>query len=131
MKTTPVKTVLVADDKETGRELVRAVIESSGYRVVEAMDGIEALDLARQFSPDLVILDLQMPRLDGFGVLAQLRADPVLCRTPVLALTASAMPGDRGKAEKAGFNAYFTKPVRLSAFREEVTKFLQDSGAAF
>jgi len=123
------KTVLVADDRETGRELVRTAIESSGYRVVEATDGVEAVRLARECSPDLVILDLQMPRLDGFGVLAELRADPKLCRTPVLALTASAMPADRGKAEKAGFDAYFSKPVRLSALREEVARFLRDNGA--
>jgi CheY-like chemotaxis protein len=120
------KTVLVADDKETGRELVRVAIESSGYRVVEAIDGVEAVHLAREHSPDLVILDLQMPRLDGFGVLAEMRADPKLCRTPVLALTANAMPADRGKAEKAGFDAYFSKPVRLSALRDEVAKFLRE-----
>lgn len=121
------KTVLVADDKEAGRELVRAAIETSGYRVIEAVDGVEALQLAREYSPDLVILDLQMPRLDGFSVLAELRADPKLCRTPVVALTASAMPADKGKAEKAGFDAYFSKPVRLSALREEVAKFLRDT----
>jgi CheY-like chemotaxis protein len=124
------KTVLIADDKDTGRELVRAAIEGSGYCVVEAIDGVEAVHLARECSPDLVILDLQMPRLDGFGVLAELRADPKLCRTPVLALTASAMPGDRGRAEKAGFDAYFSKPVRLSVLRGEVAKFLRDNGAS-
>jgi CheY-like chemotaxis protein len=124
------KTVLVADDKDTGRELVRAAIESSGYRVVEAVDGVDAVDVARQCSPDLVILDLQMPRLDGFGVLAELRADPKLCRTPVLALTASAMPTDRGKAEHAGFDGYFSKPVRLSVLRAEIAKFLGQNGAS-
>ena len=124
------KTVLVADDKEAGRELVRAAIETSGYRVIEAIDGVEALHLARECSPDLVILDLQMPRLDGFGVLAELRADPKLCRTPVVALTASAMPSDKSKVDSAGFDAYFSKPVRLSALRDEVAKFLRDNGAS-
>ena len=119
------KTVLVADDKATGRELVRTVLENSGYQVVEASDGLEALQQARQIHPDLVILDLHMPGLDGFGVVRELRRDESFAATPVIALTASAMMGDRERAIAAGFGGYITKPVRLSFLREEVKRLLK------
>jgi CheY-like chemotaxis protein len=126
------KKVLVADDKETSRELIRTVLESSGYAVTEAIDGGEALQFARQLQPDLVILDLQMPRLDGFGVLAELRRDRNFDATPIMALTASAMHGDRERALVAGFDSYISKPIPLPMLREEVERLLARgrSGAA-
>jgi CheY-like chemotaxis protein len=105
------KTVLIADDKATSRELVRTVLEKSSYAVVEASDGIEALKNARECKPDLIILDLHMPGLDGFGVIEKIRRDPDLAATPVMALTASAMQGDRERALAAGFTAYIAKPI--------------------
>jgi two-component system, cell cycle response regulator DivK len=119
------KTVLVADDKETSRELVRTVLEKSGYAVVEASDGIEALRKARQCRPDLIILDLHMPVLDGFAVVREIRLDQELALTPVMALTASAMQGDREKAISAGFTSYIAKPIQLSILRGEVERMLQ------
>ncbi|HEY7334616.1 MAG TPA: response regulator [Bryobacteraceae bacterium] len=118
------KTVLIADDKATGRELVRTVLERSGYRVVEAGDGLEALEQARQIHPDLVILDLHMPGLDGFGVVRELRRDVSFAGIPVIALTASAMMGDRERALAAGCDGYIAKPVRLSVLRDEVARLL-------
>jgi CheY-like chemotaxis protein len=118
------KTVLVADDKATGRELVRTVLENGGYTVIEAADGIEALRLARETLPDLIILDIHMPGRDGFGVIEELRRDPQFAATPVVALTASAMQGDRERALGLGFTGYITKPIRLSALREEVERLL-------
>ncbi len=118
------KTVLVADDKATGRELVRTVLESSGYVVYEAADGIEAVQQAHQLHPDLLILDLHMPRLDGFGVIQELRRDARFAATPIIALTASAMMGDRERAMACGFTGYITKPIRLSALRGEVGRLL-------
>jgi two-component system chemotaxis sensor kinase CheA len=100
------KTVLVADDRATSRELVRTVLEKSGYAVVEAGDGIEALRNAREWKPDLIILDLHMPGLDGFAVVQEIRRDRQLASTPVMALTASAMQGDRERALSAGFTGY-------------------------
>ena len=119
------KTVLVADDTDTGRELVRTVLENSGYTVVEAGDGLEAVRVARERRPDLIILDLHMPDLDGFGVIQQLRADANFARIPIVALTASAMFGDRERALSVGFTAYVTKPISLGVLRGEVERLLR------
>jgi CheY-like chemotaxis protein len=89
------KKVLVADDKATGRELVRTVLENTGYQVFEASDGEQAVEQAREIHPDLIILDIHMPRLDGFRVIEILRREEVFSATPIIALTASAMLGDR------------------------------------
>lgn len=119
------KTVLVADDKAASRELVCAVLERSGYCVAEAGDGLEALRNARQLKPDLIILDLHMPGMDGFGVIEEIRRDRVLAATPVMALTASAMQGDRERALSAGFTSYVAKPIQIGALRSEVARLLQ------
>ena len=125
-KTEPItaKKVLVADDKATGRELVRTVLEGRGYQVFEAADGLEALNAAHRLHPDLIILDLHMPGLDGFGVMKELRLDPAFAKTPVVALTASAMQGDKQRAVEAGFTGYITKPVPLKTLRSEVERLL-------
>jgi len=116
--------VLVADDNPASLELIREVLEMSGYDVIVAADGQEAVIRAREGAPDLVLVDIQMPRLDGFGVLRELRADGALAHVPVLALTAFAMQGDRERAMNAGFDGYITKPVEIAALREEIRKFL-------
>ena len=119
-----VKTILIADDKAAGRELVRTVLEKAGYNVVEANDGIEALQLANRVNPDLIILDLHMPGLDGFGVVKELRTLELFMASPIIALTASAMQGDKQRAMEAGFTGYITKPVSLSQLRTEVERLL-------
>ena len=118
------KRVLVADDKATGRELVRTVLENAGYEVHEASNGAEALRLAREVKPDLIILDLHMPQRDGFAVLAELRSEIGFADLPIVALTASAMQGDRERAMKIGFTGYITKPTRLGDLRNEVARLL-------
>jgi CheY-like chemotaxis protein len=119
------KKVLVVDDKASSRELIRTVLEKSGYMVAEAGDGVEALRIARDWKPDLIILDLHMPRMDGFAVIQEIRRDPELTTTPVMALTASAMQGDREMAFSAGFTAYIAKPIRLRMLRSEVERLLR------
>jgi two-component system cell cycle response regulator DivK len=116
--------ILVADDNPASRELIREVLEMSGYDVVEAADGRDAVVRAREHVPDLVLVDIQMPRLDGYGVLRELRADPLFSRLRVVALTAYAMQGDRDRALDSGFDGYITKPVDIAALRQEVKKFL-------
>ena len=118
------KRILIADDKPNSRELVRTVLEDSGYTVYEAGDGIEALRRARESQPDLVILDLHMPGIDGFGVIQELRRDARFSATPVVCLTASAMQGDRERAMAAGFNGYLAKPIALWDLRREVDRLL-------
>jgi len=119
------KKILIADDRAPGRELIREILEIAGYQVAEAADGAEALDMARQLSPDLILLDIEMPALSGFNVIEQLREDPRFAAIPVVALTASAMQGDREKALQAGFTGYISKPVRLAALRAEVARLLR------
>ena len=118
------KRILIADDKPTGRELVRTILENDGFEVHEAVDGLDALEKARELHPDLMILDVHMPRLDGFGTVEALRKDPVFTSTPILALTASAMMGDRERALAAGFTGYVTKPIRLATLRAEIDRLL-------
>ncbi|HLH16062.1 MAG TPA: response regulator [Bryobacteraceae bacterium] len=118
------KRVLVADDKASSRELVRTVLERCGYEVIEASDGEEAVDLARAGRPHLILLDLHMPKLDGFGAIGQLRSEAAFAATPVVALTASAMDVDREQALAAGFSGYITKPIRLATLRSEVERLL-------
>lgn len=116
--------VLVADDKPASRELIRTVLENSGHSVWEAVDGTEAVRCAREILPDLIVLDLQMPALDGFGVLRELRSHPRFARTPIVALTATAMQGDRERALSAGFSSYISKPISLNALRNEIQRWL-------
>ena len=116
--------ILIADDMSSGRELIRTVLERGGYSVLEAADGQQALDLVEQELPDLVILDLQMPILNGFDVLRRLRENPRFAHLPIVALTANAMQGDREKCLAAGFTSYIPKPVSLSQLREQMSLLL-------
>ena len=117
--------ILIADDRSSSRELLRTVLQRAGYDVMEADDGEVALEAARTGNPDLILLDLQMPRLDGYGVIAQLRADERFRDLPVLALTASAMRGDREKIMAAGFTDYLSKPAGPDLLRDAVARLLK------
>ncbi len=123
--------ILVADDNVGGRDLLRAILERDGHDVVEASDGEEALAMLKASDPDLldlVILDIHMPRRDGFEVLAEIREDHRFDRTPVLALTASASPGDRERILAAGFTKQFTKPIGPAKLRQVVAEMLDGDG---
>ncbi|MGA7415703.1 MAG: response regulator [Bryobacteraceae bacterium] len=117
--------VLIADDRAASRELIRTVLEADGYEVEEAVDGLDAVLCAQECPPALIILDLQMPRLNGFEALERLRQDRRFWDTPVMALTASAMNGDRERAIAAGFTSYITKPVSLTSLRSELKRLLE------
>lgn len=116
--------ILIADDRASSRELLRLVLDRAGYEVIEAEDGLEALERARTGNPDLILLDLQMPRLDGYGTLAELRREERFRTLPILALTASAMLGDREKILAAGFTDYLSKPAGPELLRETVARLL-------
>jgi CheY-like chemotaxis protein len=113
-------TIVLADDNPASRELMREILEASGHLVLEAANGRDALDLIRQYQPELVFLDLQMPVLDGFGAIRQLRSDVRFRNLPVVAVTASVMLGDRERAIAAGFDSYIAKPISLGDVREQV-----------
>ncbi len=130
MSTSPRKPlILIADDRPGSRELLRLVLERAGYAVLEAEDGHQAVERANSGNPDLIMLDLQMPGLDGYGVLAALRKDLRFRNLPVLALTASAMRGDKEKIMEAGFTDYLAKPAGPEALRETVARLLRESPA--
>ena len=116
-------TILVADDSEKNRELLRIVLGHLGHTVAEAANGRMAVSEAERLGPDLMIFDLQMPVLDGYGAMREVRSMQRFRETPVLALTAYAMEGDREKALAAGFSAYLTKPLRLADLRAELAKW--------
>ena len=106
------KRILIVEDKATSRELLRTVLEQQGYSVEEAEDGEQALRKILAHPPDLVLMDLQMPARTGYEVVRELRKDPRLVSVPVVAVTASAMQGDREKVLAAGFTSYLAKPLR-------------------
>lgn len=120
------KKILVAEDRDTSRELVKTVLTSAGHEVFEARDGQEAIEKAAEIHVDLVILDLHMPRVDGFGVLAWLRANERYRNVPIVALTASAMAGDSDRAIASGFTAYISKPVKMTELRREIDRLLHE-----
>jgi len=100
--------ILVAEDNLPNRELIREILETCGHEVIEAEDGQQALDKLEHIHPDLVLLDIQMPVLDGYAVVRRLRQIPRFASLKVLALTAYAMQGDREKVLKSGFDGYLT-----------------------
>jgi CheY-like chemotaxis protein len=118
------KRILIADDQPVGRELIRTILESSGYEVIEAADGQAALEQALCSLPDLILLDLDMPERDGFSVVMELRVDPRFAKTPVIAVTAMAMKGSRQTGLEAGFTDYLTKPVGIDTLRRLVERLL-------
>jgi DNA-binding response OmpR family regulator len=103
-------TILIVDDEAPILDLVRFTLEDADVRVVEASDGAEALVLARRIKPDLVLLDVQMPRLNGLEVCRQLRLEPAFARTPIVMLTAAGQESDRARGREAGADEYLTKP---------------------
>ena len=115
--------ILVADDNPVSREFVREALEDE-YAIAEAGDGVEALAKIRSELPDLILLDIQMPKMDGFGVLEELQKDPELRSICTVALTAFAMQGDRQKVLQAGFHGYIAKPVSLLELRTHVRRLL-------
>ena len=118
------KTVLVAEDRESSRDMIRTLLEHSGFGVIEACNGAEAVRLIRERVPDLVILDLQMPVMDGFRAVRELRADQRFQSLPIAALTANAMAEDKERVLESGFNSYLTKPLDFAAFRRELVRLL-------
>ena len=121
------KTILIADDRDSSRELICTVLSAAGYRVVEARDGREAIERAFESPADLVVLDLYMPHMDGFGVLRHLRSDKHYANTPIIALTASAMNGDCERSLTAGFTAFISKPVKMSDLRQTIGGLLGET----
>lgn len=117
---------LLIEDNENNRYLLRLLLEQAGFAVVAACEGNSGIDLARREAPDVILLDIQMPQMDGYEVAASLKSDPVLARIPIVGVSSFAMPGDREKAMRAGFAGYIEKPVDPEGFAHSVTMCLKD-----
>jgi two-component system cell cycle response regulator DivK len=117
------KKILVVEDDTDNRRIVVKVLSVEGYEVVEATDGVQALSRARAEHPDLILMDLALPNMDGWEATRRLKADPETRGIPVVALTAFAMRGDEEQARAAGCDDYIPKPARPIAIREVVKKY--------
>jgi two-component system, cell cycle response regulator DivK len=117
--------VLVAEDNPVNRELLRELLENRGYSVIEACNGQEVLDMVEQSQPDLLLLDIGMPVLDGFAVVRKIRENPSLATLPVLAVTAYAMRDDRDNILNAGFDGYLSKPINARDLANELERLLR------
>jgi two-component system cell cycle response regulator len=115
--------ILVVEDNAANLELMTYLLEAYGHTTASARNGEEGIALARQLRPQLVLCDLQMPHVDGFRLLEAIREDAALRHIPVVAVTASAMVGDRDAALAAGFDGYISKPISPGTFVEEVVGF--------
>jgi CheY-like chemotaxis protein len=118
------RTVLIAEDNAVNRELLRELLETRGYIVLEACDGQEALHMIDQAQPDILLLDIGMPVLDGFAVVRKIRENPHLDKLPVVAVTAYAMQDDREKILNAKFDGYLSKPIDARSLMEELDRLL-------
>lgn len=118
------KRILVVDDNPASRELLRSALEPR-YEVEEAPDGQAAISSIRYSHPDLVLMDIQMPVMDGYEALREIRADATLASLPVIAITAFAMFEDRQKAFSAGFDGYLPKPINITALRMQIELLLK------
>ncbi len=122
--TPSVKRILVVEDNETNMYLIRFILEKSGYEVIEAREGAVGVELAVKEKPDLVIMDLQLPDIDGLEATKRIRASEADSDIPIIALTSFAMAGDREKALAAGCTGYIEKPINPDTFITEIEKYL-------
>ena len=102
--------ILVIEDQEDNRRIVRDLLESVGYRLIEAQDGLEGVRLAKAERPDLILMDIQLPLLDGYEATRRIKSDPELQAIPIVVVTSYALSGDDAKAKEAGCDAYIAKP---------------------
>ena len=116
--------ILIVEDNEKNRRLVRDVLQFKGYRTIESETGEEGVELARSRQPALVLMDIQLPGIDGITALKRLRDDPATRGIRVMAVTASAMTQDRQTILAAGFDAYQSKPINVKGFLEAVQELL-------
>jgi len=118
------KTILVIEDNEQNLYLMKFLLEAHGFEVISAGDGPSALETVAQFVPAAILLDIQLPGMDGYAVAAALRQKPALKNTPIIAVTSFAMAGDREKALAAGATDYIEKPINLDTFVQQLQKHL-------
>lgn len=120
--------ILIVEDNDKNMKLVRDILQHRGYTTLEAVTGGDGVRLARERRPDLILMDIQLPDIDGIAALRLIREDAALDGTPILAVSASVMPDDQHKIVTSGFDAFITKPINLKQFLATVQRFLADGG---
>lgn len=117
-------TILIVEDNPDNRQLVRFILEREGYRILEAPDGLKGVAMVRQYMPDLVLLDLAIPKMDGWDVAVELQADPMTKHIPLVAMSAMTLPKDKRKAMELGCAGFIEKPLEANSFAKEVGQYL-------
>ena len=118
------KTILIVEDNEKNMKLVRDILRHNGHTTIEAITGGEGVRLASETKPDLILMDIQLPDIDGIEALRRIRQDAALDAVAVIAVSASVMPDDQQKIVTSGFDAFVTKPINLKQFLDTVKRFL-------
>ncbi len=122
--------ILIVEDNEMNRDMLSRRLERKGYQIVMAVDGGQGVSMARTEAPDLILMDMSLPVLDGWEATRQLKADPATNPIPIIGLTAHAMAGDREKCMEAGCNDYDTKPIELPRLLEKIQTHLANRTAS-
>lgn len=118
------KTILIVEDNELNMKLFNDLLQARGYRTVQTRNGADAFNLAREYHPDLILMDIQLPEISGLEVTQKLKSDSELQHIPVIAITAFAMKGDEEKIRQGGCEAYLSKPISVVKFLETVRSYL-------
>ena len=121
------KRILVIEDTEDNRQIIRDLLSSVGYELIEAVDGLAGVALAQEERPDLILMDIQLPEIDGYEATRRIRAIPELARTPIIAVTSYALSGDEAKTREAGCDGYVAKPFSPRQLLAKVREFLPNA----
>jgi two-component system, cell cycle response regulator DivK len=120
--------ILVIEDNEDNRQIIRDLLTSLGCELIEAVDGVEGVAMAQSHRPDLILMDIQLPEMDGYEATRQIRTIPELVHVPIIAVTSYALSGDEAKARDAGCNGYVAKPFSPRELLAKIREFLPDAG---
>ncbi len=123
-------TILYVEDDSNNRMLVRRILMAEGYNVAEAANAAQALEALEHLRPDLILMDINMPDVDGYTLTARLREKPFLSNVPIIALTANVMKGDRERTLEAGCDGYIQKPIDVDQLPVQINQFLKEVGHA-
>jgi len=121
------KTILYVEDNFDNRNLIRRVLESEGYAMIEAPSAKDALSLLETGNPDLILMDINMPDMDGYALTSRIRTMPAHARIPIIAVTANVMRGDREKSLEAGCDGYIQKPIDIDALPKLIERFMRNA----
>jgi CheY-like chemotaxis protein len=117
--------ILIVEDNEDNQDLMRFLLERAGYEVSTVENGLEGIEAARRDKPDIILMNVSLPELDGWSAAREIKADSVLAKIPLIAVSANTLAGDRRKALEAGFDSYIPKPINIHTFHVTVGKVLE------